>query len=98
LYAAAVKVKIQATFGPPRCRSLQQTDRLHPPKDFFDQLALPLTDRVARMPRRPAIDGTAAVPRRGLGEDLFKKWLRCLAGQRGDRSVDPLELTSSTAC
>ena len=34
----------------------QQPGRFHPAEDFFDAFAAPLTDRVARMPRRARID------------------------------------------
>ena len=36
----------------------QPADGLQPPKDLFDELPFALTDVIARMPRRPAIDRT----------------------------------------
>src|SRR4051812_16251627 len=42
----------------------QQPDGFHPPKRLLDQLPFPLTDLVAGMARRAAINGTATA--RGL--------------------------------
>ena len=38
-----------------------QPDRLDPAKDLFHPLALSLTDRVARLPRRAAVNRAGAV-------------------------------------
>ncbi len=60
LYAAAVKAKIQVTSASPRCRKLAgAADRFHQPEALLRPLPLLLTDGVARMARRPAIDRTA---------------------------------------
>src|SRR3972149_6145092 len=37
---------------------MQQPDGLQPPEDFLHPLALPLTDRIAGMPRCPLVDRT----------------------------------------
>src|SRR6516165_3966308 len=39
----------------------ESAHRLQPSEDLFNALALPLTDGVARMPRRAAVDRTPAV-------------------------------------
>ena len=46
----------------------QQRDRLQPPEDLLHELALLLADRVARVPRRAPVDGTAPV--RGVLGDM----------------------------
>src|SRR5712691_8124074 len=48
----------------------QQADGLHPAKALLDQLALLLTDRVARMSGRAGIDRAAAVRRLGILGDM----------------------------
>src|SRR3989304_1977919 len=40
---------------------LQQTDHLHPAKRLLDPLAFLLADRIAPVPRRPLVNGAAAV-------------------------------------
>ena len=48
----------------------QQADGLHPPKDFLDSLACALTLAVPDVASRAAINGTAAVGRRGPLRDV----------------------------
>jgi len=63
---AAVKMKIQPTFGPPRCRNLRSSPIVFTqPNTSSNELPLPLTDAVCRMLRRPGIDTTAAIARLG---------------------------------
>src|SRR5881296_1310576 len=44
---------------PPMPELAHQADHLVPAKDLLHTFALPLTDSVAGMPRRPPVDGTA---------------------------------------
>src|SRR5205823_4777647 len=39
----------------------QTAHRLHPAKHLFNQLALPLANRIAGMSRRPAVNGTVGL-------------------------------------
>src|SRR6516225_4658269 len=48
----------------------EAADRLHPPEGLLDELPFTLTDRVARVPRRPSVDGAGAVPGRSVLGDV----------------------------
>ena len=87
LYAAAVKVKIQVDQRPAAMAQLAQAaDGLHPAEALLDQLALPLTDGVAGMARRAAIDRAAAGARRVL-RDMRRDVHRAQLGDEVARVV-----------
>ena len=71
--------------APPVPQFAEQADRLHPAEGLFDQFAFSLTDRVPRMPRGAAVEGTLAMARRGVLRDVRGD---VLLPQRGDEARD----------